>query len=833
VNAADKRIEYSIEDYGVVFSLRGPETGPLSVRQFKVDPITFEQGLQAVTPSHIGSVQASGGQGVGGGGQDGRLSFITRTQAMQSVSLAAATFFTSLGVDLISPNAIALGKSVFWGDRKGVLLVRATKQDLDAIEHALSDLASKPKSDTKAVASPTSVELGQSTSRGQGTPSVGSASPTNGPSGPELYTRSFQVDPKTFREGLMSATGLSLDSFRKDAINESTLLLPGVNPREADRVQNPRTLPPDLPQTRERGGITYITRTNNMQPVSIAAAAFFDTLGLDLASSNAIVSGKAIYWNDRRGTLLVRATKQDLDVIERAIEILAANPENAVNATGWRAEVTTNKPANGASSTPDQSRRKALTNTVPVLGDLPFIGKLFRSESPPDTNGSFGNALPKSLYQSTPGPRIVAQLYFQVELREDGSYWAGGKQMNLAELRDWLVKTKQSDSNRTVVLRAHSNAPHEAVRALTELDKELVVAIEAPSALAGVAASAQVGQLNMRSYKVDPSTFYKGLQSVSRSPVNQTNVPAVTRDWFATLGVDWSPPKSIVWNDRSGFLQVRATEQDLDIIEAAMEVLNRVPPQINIKVRFVEIAQEDTRAHGFDWYLGNILMGGGTSPVGKASPQFQGILTDPQFRVLLRAFEQRHGVDLLTTPEVTTVSGRQAQIQVVNMQTVVTGINPQVLASPGSVSTTGWTNGVFQTQVMPFGPTLDVIPYITPDGYKIQMTVIPTVTEFLGYDGSPTCWPTNSIGLPTQPVLPLPHFRTRQMMVTAIIRDGQTLVLANPTVTETFKKPDGSTETKDVSGTQKKQLIVFVTPTLVDETGNRIHRDDEPAPGPK
>ena len=70
-------------------------------------------------------------------------------------------------------------------------------------------------------------------------------------------------------------------------------------------------------------------------------------------------------------------------------------------------------------------------------------------------------------------------------------------------------------------------------------------------------------------------------------------------------------------------------------------------------------------------------------------------------------------------------------------------------------------------------------------------------------------------------------------MVTAIIPDGQTLVLANPTVTETFKKPDGSTETKDVSGTQKKQLIVFVTPTLVDETGNRIHRDDEPAPGPK
>ena len=59
-------------------------------------------------------------------------------------------------------------------------------------------------------------------------------------------------------------------------------------------------------------------------------------------------------------------------------------------------------------------------------------------------------------------------------------------------------------------------------------------------------------------------------------------------------------------------LLVRATMQDLDIIEAAIQVLNIVPPQINIKAKFVEVSQDDNKALGFDWYLGNWLMTNGT-----------------------------------------------------------------------------------------------------------------------------------------------------------------------------------------------------------------------------
>ena len=72
---------------------------------------------------------------------------------------------------------------------------------------------------------------------------------------------------------------------------------------------------------------------------------------------------------------------------------------------------------------------------------------------------------------------------------------------------------------------------------------------------------------------------------------------------------------------------VRATLQDLDIIEEAVKVLNIIPPQINIKAKFAEVGQNDKRAVGFDWYLGNYLMGGksiggqaGTAPSYVGSP---------------------------------------------------------------------------------------------------------------------------------------------------------------------------------------------------------------------
>ena len=66
----DHPIKYTVEDFAVVFSAKGPETPQLFSRVFKVDPNTFYSGLESVGANSFGSVNngSSGGQGGGGGG---------------------------------------------------------------------------------------------------------------------------------------------------------------------------------------------------------------------------------------------------------------------------------------------------------------------------------------------------------------------------------------------------------------------------------------------------------------------------------------------------------------------------------------------------------------------------------------------------------------------------------------------------------------------------------------------------------------------------------------------------------------------------------------------
>ena len=49
-----------------------------------------------------------------------------------------------------------------------------------------------------------------------------------------------------------------------------------------------------------------------------------------------------------------------------------------------------------------------------------------------------------------------------------------------------------------------------------------------------------------------------------------------------------------------------------------------------------------------------------------------GILTDPQFRVVIKALDQREGTDVLSSTEVTTISGRQTQMKATDVKSVIT-----------------------------------------------------------------------------------------------------------------------------------------------------------------
>ena len=226
-----------------------------------------------------------------------------------------------------------------------------------------------------------------------------------------------------------------------------------------------------------------------------------------------------------------------------------------------------------------------------------------------------------------------------------------------------------------------------------------------------------------------------------------------------------------------------------------------------------------------------------------------GILTDPQFRTVIRALEQREGADVLTAPKVTTLSGRQARIAVNDLVTYVSGIQTQGGGGGGTAvagaATGGAQNGQITptTATFPVGPSLDVVPYVSADGFSVQMTIIPTVNEFLGYDTSNfnailQLGVGNTIGNALVAPTPLPRFRVRYVTTSCVVWDGQTVVLGGLISDSIQKIKDKVPVLGDIpvlgrffrsesSTTSKKNLYIFVTPTIIDPAGNRVHLDED------
>jgi general secretion pathway protein D len=144
----------------------------------------------------------------------------------------------------------------------------------------------------------------------------------------------------------------------------------------------------------------------------------------------------------------------------------------------------------------------------------------------------------------------------------------------------------------------------------------------------------------------------------------------------------------------------------------------------------------------------------------------------------------------------------------------------------------------FDTQPVETGPILDVVPYVLSDGYTINMALIPSVTVFNGYDTPPTIPNvTGNLNVVQLPVI-LPDFTVRQVVTTVNVWDNQTVVLGGLISSQIQSTKQQVPVVGDLpflgrlfqsqsKTTQKKNLMIFVTATLVDPAGNRVHSDDD------
>ncbi|GEM_PF-687575 len=139
------------------------------------------------------------------------------------------------------------------------------------------------------------------------------------------------------------------------------------------------------------------------------------------------------------------------------------------------------------------------------------------------------------------------------------------------------------------------------------------------------------------------------------------------------------------------------------------------------------------------------------------------------------------------------------------------------------------------TQQIELGPTLDVVPYVLSDGYTINLTLIPELLQFNGYDTPPTVPGISGV---VQVPTALPDFTVREVVTTVNIWDNQTVVLGGLISSQVQSTKDKVPFLGDIplvgrlfqsqsKVTTKKNLMIFVTATIVDPAGNRVHSDDE------
>jgi len=356
---------------------------------------------------------------------------------------------------------------------------------------------------------------------------------------------------------------------------------------------------------------------------------------------------------------------------------------------------------------------------------------------------------------------------------------------------------------------------------------------------------------------------------------------------FIDAGVLFPTNSSIFYNARTSIVVVHNTVENLENFERVLATFNAIPPQVEIEAKFVEISQNDLDELGFDWQVGTKQLGsfdatGGTGtgpfPPGSGTPgsfdvtpglrdstaisgnavdallasagfgtaassvsqigTIRGILTDPQFQVVIKALSQKQSADVLSSPKVTTISGAQAQIRVAQEFIYPTTFSTAVIQPGTAVSgaiqaptVTPSTPTAFATR--PVGVVFNVTPFVGADGYTIGLTLIPQVTDFLGFINYGNVINLGSVT--TANDIKQPLFSTRDLITSVVIWDGQTVVLGG-LITEQLQKIDdkvpflgdipmvGRLFRTKTTVRNKRNLLIFVTARLIDPSGTPVHR---------
>jgi type IV pilus assembly protein PilQ len=295
-------------------------------------------------------------------------------------------------------------------------------------------------------------------------------------------------------------------------------------------------------------------------------------------------------------------------------------------------------------------------------------------------------------------------------------------------------------------------------------------------------------------------------------------------------------------DERTNTLFFRETRANIDNIRKLLAQIDKPTKQVMIEARLVEVTANPRQGYGINWSgvfggatTGQTLRYSGTNGLttttgqplpsdftpGKATNnsifgnfsnlvagQFA-ILTIPQMSLTLQALNEDADAEFLANPRIVTADNMQAKIEIIRNQPV-----PQLTFNEQTASA---IFGGFQDKK--FGNTLVVKPSVNKDNF-ITLAVKPEISNKVG---DQDFFPPGA----TQPVKS-PIIDTRSLESNVLIKSGDTLAIGGLLQDEVVKSRTKVPIMGDVpvlgylfqSRTNvrtKRNLLVFVTPTIIDQ----------------
>jgi type II secretory pathway component GspD/PulD (secretin) len=258
--------------------------------------------------------------------------------------------------------------------------------------------------------------------------------------------------------------------------------------------------------------------------------------------------------------------------------------------------------------------------------------------------------------------------------------------------------------------------------------------------------------------------------------------------------------RTIRTHEQTKTIIVEDTPENIAKIEKILQVWDRVPQQVLIEARIMQVTLTDDMSLGVEWQkvFGNLTYGttgfvaGGA---GLTANLLTAAGTHNQFAAAIEALQTKTQVNTLSTPKILALNGKPSRVQVGGRQGYKTN----------TFTPTGTTENI---SFLDTGTILDITPYIDDNG-NVLLDVKPQINS-VTFDSSGT-----------------PNQKTTTVSTSMLAKNGQTIFIGGLI-------EDTKTGTRNMvpclggipglgllfgqlrEGIGKSELIILITPQIID-----------------